>query len=294
LGRTSRREALPRAQAKIHRPHPATVAKLNAMRHGLTAETPVIPGIESHDEWDTFRARLVDALAPVGALEDQLAERFASAAWRLRRVARYEREYIAVSQERVAGDMLVRSLTRAMPRSLAEADQAVAASRGALDVLLAFGTDRVAGVAALPRDHAFAIFQALEDDEFGLPDSGIAGFEDGLYADDVEWTPALMRAALLAIASATGTKGAAIVKRALRAVRRAVADAEQGREELVAEMDRMRRDRMLPEAFTLHALTRYEAHLNRVYFQTLHELEAAQSRRRGNVTPLARIDLHGA
>ena len=32
---------------------------------------------------------------------------------------------------------------------------------------------------------------------------------------------------------------------------------------------------------------RYEAHLHRLYIQTLHELEAAQTRRKGGTSPLA-------
>jgi hypothetical protein len=38
---------------------------------------------------------------------------------------------------------------------------------------------------------------------------------------------------------------------------------------------------------------RFEAHLNRQLMQTLHELEALQSRRRGSPSPLARVDVHG-
>ena len=37
---------------------------------------------------------------------------------------------------------------------------------------------------------------------------------------------------------------------------------------------------------------RYEAHHRRQFFQCLHELEAAQSLRRGGVAPLARLDIN--
>lgn len=40
-------------------------------------------------------------------------------------------------------------------------------------------------------------------------------------------------------------------------------------------------------------ITRYEAHLHRIYIQTLHELEAIQARRRGERVPLARLDISG-
>ncbi|HVG36503.1 MAG TPA: hypothetical protein VNA10_02100 [Thermoplasmata archaeon] len=40
-------------------------------------------------------------------------------------------------------------------------------------------------------------------------------------------------------------------------------------------------------------IMRYEAHLHRLYIQTLHELEAVQTRRKGGTSPLARIDITG-
>jgi hypothetical protein len=50
---------------------------------------------------------------------------------------------------------------------------------------------------------------------------------------------------------------------------------------------------LLPDERTLATLVRFEAHLNRQLMQTLHELEALQSRRRGSPSPLARVDVHG-
>lgn len=56
-----------------------------------------MPG-ESSDEWETHRRALVEALAPAGPLETALAERVASAVWRLRRVTTYEEAAIAERQ----------------------------------------------------------------------------------------------------------------------------------------------------------------------------------------------------
>ena len=36
----------------------------------------------------------------------------------------------------------------------------------------------------------------------------------------------------------------------------------------------------------------YEAHLRRMFLKDLHELEALQSRRRGDATPLARVEVN--
>ena len=45
--------------------------------------------------------------------------------------------------------------------------------------------------------------------------------------------------------------------------------------------------------FELDEVIRHEAHLNRQLNQTLHELEAPQTRRHGGVAPLARVDVQG-
>jgi hypothetical protein len=51
--------------------------------------------------------------------------------------------------------------------------------------------------------------------------------------------------------------------------------------------------RMLPDGDTLQKITRHESHLHRQLIQTLHELEAMQARRKGEQTPLARLDISG-
>jgi len=61
----------------------------NAVAHGLTSIRPILPG-ECSTDWQTHRTNIIDALAPVGALETALAEHVASVLWRLRRVMMYE------------------------------------------------------------------------------------------------------------------------------------------------------------------------------------------------------------
>ncbi|HYM15160.1 MAG TPA: hypothetical protein VEZ14_06340 [Dehalococcoidia bacterium] len=48
---------------------------------------------------------------------------------------------------------------------------------------------------------------------------------------------------------------------------------------------------VIPPGPGLEQLMRYEAHLNRQFYQALHELEARQARRRGEPAPLARLDV---
>jgi len=51
--------------------------------------------------------------------------------------------------------------------------------------------------------------------------------------------------------------------------------------------------RLLPPGDTLARIMKYEAHLHRMLTQTEHELEALQARRKGERTPLARLDISG-
>ncbi len=80
-------------------------ARWNAMSHGLRATLPIVPG-ESANEWDGFRAGVLDDLKPVGMLERELAERVALVSWRMRRVTAGESVGIII-----AGDKAVKQLT---------------------------------------------------------------------------------------------------------------------------------------------------------------------------------------
>src|SRR5262245_12852036 len=61
----------------------------NAVRHGLRSELPVLPGEKARD-WEEHQAGILRSLAPVGALEEALANRVALLLWRQRRVVLYE------------------------------------------------------------------------------------------------------------------------------------------------------------------------------------------------------------
>src|SRR5437870_8852191 len=56
----------------------------NAITHGLSSARLLVPG-ECSADWDTHRRNILDALAPVDAVDMVLAEQVASAIWRLRR-----------------------------------------------------------------------------------------------------------------------------------------------------------------------------------------------------------------
>jgi hypothetical protein len=87
------RSARPRRRGPNTAAGKARVA-LNALTHGISSSRLVVPG-ESSAAWETHCRTIVEALAPAGPIEMALAERVASAVWRLRRVAAFEEAAIA-------------------------------------------------------------------------------------------------------------------------------------------------------------------------------------------------------
>ena len=57
------------------------------------------------------------------------------------------------------------------------------------------------------------------------------------------------------------------------------------------EVAALQQARILPDSRELDKIMRYETHIHRQLLQTLHELEALQARRRGEVPHLARLDI---
>jgi hypothetical protein len=66
-----------------------SVAKMNALKHGLTAEQVVIPG-ENPAEFDEMRRKIYNEFQPVGWRETELVDRISSLVWRVRRVSTIE------------------------------------------------------------------------------------------------------------------------------------------------------------------------------------------------------------
>ena len=64
--------------------------RLNALLHGITSNSPVIPGMETEAAWQRHCDGIVASIEPVGGLEEFFAQRLASLLWRLNRVLRYE------------------------------------------------------------------------------------------------------------------------------------------------------------------------------------------------------------
>jgi hypothetical protein len=107
--------------SRAHRGPKTTAGKarvsLNALRHGISAITPVIPDLERLDDWEAYRLGVLTSLTPVGHLEVVLAERVALALWRLRRVLAYEAAVLERESDEVRGQPTPRRFLPPAPQT---------------------------------------------------------------------------------------------------------------------------------------------------------------------------------
>src|SRR6266851_9059064 len=70
-------------------------SSLNALRHGLTGHTIVLP-IEDLAAYKHFTKRFFDDLKPIGILEEQLVQSLSDTSWRLNRIPALENNLLAL------------------------------------------------------------------------------------------------------------------------------------------------------------------------------------------------------
>ena len=79
-------------------------ARRNATKHGVFAQTPVLPLVEDENEWHRLRQDVLAWFGLEGEFQRSLGERVAMLIWRLKRAARMETEAIRHYQEDVPAD----------------------------------------------------------------------------------------------------------------------------------------------------------------------------------------------
>jgi hypothetical protein len=283
------------------------VVRWNATRHGIRSPAPVVPGVEKAEDWKEHRDGMLESLSPEGHLEFVLAERVALLSWRLNRVTRYETESIALFQEKAEDDLADRRrfgshvLGAAHPEDVRANLKAARSDYRLLKRfpklkddkrLSSFDADRILWAVMEVTDRVAEGEVAPEDllDEISIP--GVP--EKTLEWEDYDgWTAGAVLAGIEAIASATGEDPEELLEVATDAARRDIIGKEQAAERVERDLERMSRERLLPDEKTLEKVARYEAHLSRGLYKALHELEALQARRTGVAAPLTRLDVDG-
>jgi hypothetical protein len=279
------------------------VVRWNATRHGIRSPAPVIPGVEKKEEWEEHRDGVIESLSPVGHLEEVLAERMALLSWRLHRVIRYETESIALFQEKADDNLAKERRFESGPdrpeavRGNAKSDEQdykllkrfskmkddKRLSSFDADIII-WGAMECADKVAEGEVDSLELLESISVP--GLPDSDSwEGYEG--------WTAGLVRAVIEKVAKATDEEPEELLEAAIRSAKWKAERSKLEAEKVELDLRNMARERLLPDEKTLEKVARYEAHLSRLFYKTLHELEALQTRRSGGSAPLARLDVDG-
>jgi hypothetical protein len=75
-----------------------TLARINALKHGMTSNSPVIPEVEDEGAWQRHLDGFLESFAPVGFVEDFLVRRLATLGWSFHRCTRSE---VAATMKRI-------------------------------------------------------------------------------------------------------------------------------------------------------------------------------------------------
>jgi hypothetical protein len=200
-----------------------TISRLNAARHGVLSRLQVLPEVERQCDWKVHCEVLLANLKPVGYLEICLAERIALFLWRFGRVARYERDVIAIGLESLAEEIAESRREKAKANRLCEAssdlqlfgvgddmhpDEVISRpGKAKKDLALLEGFPKIPDTAELTPDRAMMLICAIESvgevdiDAEDFP--SFPGIPDNVMLDDFDgWTAGIVRGAWKVIATA--------------------------------------------------------------------------------------------
>ena len=254
---------------------------LNTVAHGIYSVSPVIEELESKRSWTAYRFAMLDCLAPVGMVEMTLAERITLAAWRLRRVARYESEQIRLEQEgamehvsRGLGYKLDRDLDEAglqemldEPKWREERCQRVSALLTASDETPLSGEDA--------EDLLWFVHEALgQTKQFD-------GYCKQLPAPEA-WNVGLIRQLIRGLSDQHRKPFEEFLRTLSERAAEEWATAHVTASLAHARVDQYRREHLLPDTESLEKIQRYESHLSRQFHRDLHEFQRLQAARLGH------------
>jgi len=83
------------------------IARINALKHGMTSNSPVIPEMEDEDAWQAHLDGFLESFAPEGFPEEFLVKRLATLGWRFHRCTRSE---VAATMRHIEGTAFQRGI----------------------------------------------------------------------------------------------------------------------------------------------------------------------------------------
>jgi hypothetical protein len=285
----------------MRRAAPGTGRRLKALRYGFLSDEPVVIwGAETVAGYRKVRRRILQDLHLEGAMELALGVQIVGTVWRLRRVSLYEAAVLSREMSRVDKELAV------------ELSKGVAKDKREVQILnpwplIEMGRDALKGSLALlkrlpkippeapvkaQRALDLLLFLALVAkvpfEEVVLP-----GVPDDPLRSAHPWSVGNVKDAISAIAlqAACDPEGLETLGQIKAKHLLTVHDMET--KPLLAQRQERRHLHLLPQGPALDRIVRYEAHLMRLLSKYYNQLEIAQAQRRGEATPLARLDFQG-
>jgi hypothetical protein len=256
------------------------VSKLNALKHGLLAQTVVVRGHklqESNHEFKKLCQEFYADLNPVGPLEEMLLGQIVTASWRLRRARTAESGEIALSVDGgwwtrrrqnpllesmewdIFGDPVHAMRDSALGNRLMESQ--LKAVRASVDKTGELTEDAIQSVIFHGKPYSLT--------------TDLEGLRSRLQQNPEGLEPSALRAK-------QKEQALAYLDRKLRHISWGKSNCEE-REEMEEEMRQAAA--VLPSEETLDKILRYEAALERQLFRAMNQLERLQRRRQGENIP---------
>lgn len=257
----------------------------NSLKHGILSRHLYIPTGQEDDleEFAQLRHAFFTEMCPVGLIETLLVDRLFSTFWRLKRLHIAETGMIRSQIEphflRYTFDKM-ESFGKARVNAESTFFQRIRTSQGC-----AFMASCMEG-----------IIEHIETKGFPLPENLIRGFDRELGAREGFFKTECISIADYAIGNRAKepmsdeevkqvTEMALAQAKGAREFFKGLADILEWDEEDERKADQM--TKMIPQLEQLDRIQRYDAHLQRVMLQTLHELQRVQSARLGRPAPMA-------
>lgn len=261
-------------------------SRMNAIKHGLLSSYLFIAtGKENEqEEFADFAGAFIEEMQPVGLLETLLADRIFGTFWRLRRLHIAETGFI---QKQIEPQLMQQAIEKLAAEGIARKD----VENG---FFLRMRTST--GCSRLSSDWQ-TVVESLQKNGLPLSAGMTQMLNEELGGNSGFWKAECISRLNWIVQNKGGSKpmnaedekvfneGALTFARDLQGFFQKSAELLELNENDVRKADL--RSKMIPSTDQLEKLQRYEAHLQRVMLQTLHEFQRIQSIRLGHPAPLS-------
>jgi len=287
-------------------------------KHGILATTPVFPLIESQEEYDILVNELKADLRPYGSLETSLVEKIANILWKTKRLNNFEASTIKQQIEQVPDKATKgwQSWYEALfknPETFIDKDKTRfelltqeynVAKQGieAFERFEGWEDDK-----ALPYDDPCLIIGSIleyeywvrKQDNLELPDTADDLFDvdkivPGFWSsDDIDITPKVVKEIINQLVLEFGKDYEELFAGGMEISKEFLRLSEKEYKTVISNIEFYSNQIIETHSINNNNIMRMETHLNKLFLQTLHELQRMQGMRIGISKPPEAIDFTG-